>query len=294
MAPKRIAVFTGDKFSAAERFISGLKHYTHDQYIHLKYSDTIVTIYQNKVEIAFAQSDERLENFDLVYLRGMPSPAIRHVLTEYLHALGVPVVNTESYKMQCTTKLEQNVVMALAGVPVPDSVFVGSPRLYSRAIELLGGQFPVVAKSIVGSNGNDNVLLMSQSDLGQLSIAEPIFQSFIPNQFDYRVIVAGDKVLLAYKRIRQNGDDYKNNVSKGATREIIELPDHLKAMAVSTAVALSREFTGVDILTNIETGDSVVLEANFNFGTPTITDKAIESQYYQAISEYFAGLMQTD
>lgn len=285
-------MLVGPRSKTGERFVETLCRYSEDLYRIRRYSAVAITIRKGKVAAHYIDDGTDVADADLVYLRGITNEPLRHALATYLDSRGVPVINTESHTYQAITKLEQYVLMALAGVPVPDSVFIADPAQYQQVPELLGTEPPLVAKSISGSNGNDNQLVMSRDELQTLAIDQPVFQPFMPNEFDYRVIVAGDEVILAYKRIRSvEATDYKNNIGQGGRREMTDLPQELQQIAVRAAHALGREFAGLDILTNSHTGESVVLEVNFNFGTPVFDDPQQEKSYYEAVSSYFSKLI---
>lgn len=291
--PKRVSVFGGDMHRSGERFVEAMSRYTNDEYTMRLYADVAVVIKRGEVRCFYLSDGGDIALTDLVYLRGITDEHLRHALAAYLGHKGVPVINSESNHFQCMSKLEQYVVFALAGIPVPDSVFVSRAEHYRRAVELLECEFPIVAKSITGSNGRQNVLIKSVGELKDLKIDQPIFQAFIPNSFDYRVIVAGDKVALAYRRTRQTGTgEHRNNLARGGRREIATLPEELQKMAVEAARIVGRELSGLDIVTNSETGHSVVLEANFNFASLIFGDgeASIEADYYRLLAEYFNRL----
>ena len=190
------------------------------------------------------------------------------------------------------SKLEQYVILALADVPVPDGVFFGNSDNYKFAPILLNASLPLVAKSIVGSNGNDNHLVATEAELEGTVIEMPIFQPFIANKFDYRVIVAGEDVMLSYKRIRNvEKEAYRNNIGQGGRREMVDISDELKSIAVKAAKAVGREFSGLDILPNIDETKHVVLEVNFNFGIPVFDDPSEEIEYYRKLDQYFSSLI---
>lgn len=254
------------------------------------YEDTTVLIKNGVLSVLFDGQD-RSAKYDLIYIRGISYGPLRHTIARYFEAKGVPVVNSESLTFQAMSKLEQNAQFALAGVSVPDSVYITKGGNLPKALELLNAPFPLVAKAIDGRNGSDNELVHSYDELAALPFEDAIIQSFVPNNFDYRVIVAGDQVLASYRRVRSKDDaGHKNNVSQGGTREFVTLSEDLAVMATRAAKSIGREFTGVDILTNNETGESVVLEANFNFGTPDFETQDEELAYYARIAEYFTRL----
>src|SRR5690606_7158125 len=125
---------------------------------------------------------------------------------------------------------------------------------------------------------------------------EFIAQRFIPNSFDYRIVVAGDKVLIGYKRIRQQGGErHVNNVARGARPELVgeeELPSEVAKLAIAAAQSIGRELSGVDVLCSDETGSYVVLEANFNFATAVFEQfgEQVVENYYKSLDDYFGML----
>ncbi|MDR2063635.1 MAG: hypothetical protein LBQ02_02480 [Candidatus Nomurabacteria bacterium] len=261
-------------------------------YVARRYDELMVVIKNNIVQIDFLADGGHLTDFDLVYLRGMENAPLRHALAVYLWAQKIAVVNSESFNFQTMTKLEQNVVMALEGVPVADSLYVSSRKNYLAAIEKAGFDFPLVVKAIDGKNGNHNVKVGSAVDIDNLGFDDAIIQPYLPNDFDYRTIVAGEKVIVSYKRIRQSEESHLNNIARGGHSEFVDLPKELEPIAIAAARAVGREFTGLDILTNKSTGKSVVLEVNFNFGEPLFPNVNDRKSYHQKVDNYFQSLAQ--
>jgi glutathione synthase/RimK-type ligase-like ATP-grasp enzyme len=279
---------------SGEKFVQKLSSYnTDNHYQAKKYDELAVLIKNNQVKIFSISDDQDVLDFDLVFLRGTVHAPLRHAITDYLNFHGKIAVNSESLTYQRMTKLEQNVHLALNQLPVPDSLYLANLANVRMALEAISGfSFPLVAKSINGRNGNDNEIVKSVEEIQQLPFNDLILQPFIPNDFDYRVITAGEKVLLAYKRIRGVGEEnYKNNISRGGRREMIELDHQLAEMAVKAANVSGREFSGLDILVDKDTGKSVILEVNYNFGTPDFDDSAIEQKFYHQIDDYFSSLL---
>lgn len=254
---------------------------------HLYYEDTIIAVKDGAVLIPTLDT----ESCNLIYLRGKGYPYIRHALALYCDQKGIAVVNAESFNFQCMTKLEQTVSFVINNIPVPDSVFVYNRDQYQLAVNSIRLSYPLVAKAIEGKDGIDNILVNNLNELLNIPFDNAIIQKFQPNNFDYRVVVAGDKVLTSYKRIRSPGSDgHTNNISQGGSRQYVDLPIELCAMAVKAANSINRNFTGVDIITNNKTGYSFVLEANYNFGTPLFDDLKDEKEYYFQVASYFKEL----
>ncbi len=289
---KNIAVLVDPSRSlSGQRFVDALNKHSQNIAQIINYSDIVVSIKRGVVTFTTIAGEDIFKNIDLVYLRGITFEPLRHAAGAYLSSRGIAIVNSESHNFQTMSKLEQYVVLAIHGVPIPDSVYVGRSDHFEAIPLLLGSTFPLVAKSITGRNGDENVLVHSVDELKSLAIDQPIFQPYIENTFDYRVIVAGKEVLLAYKRIRGNDGSHKNNVSQGGRREMTEISEELEHIAISAANAVGREFTGLDILPSTDGSLNVVLEVNFNFGTPEFEDEEQEKRYYEKVDRYFIKLM---
>lgn len=289
---KRMLVFTGLIRKSGRLFSEKMTHYTDYECLMTDYKDVVVLIKDGIVSIRLV-SGEDIASFDVLFLRDISSPELRHVLAIYAEHHHIPVVNSESGIFQYMSKIEQYVKLALAGLRVPDCFYTTSPKNYIQAYHKLGSEFPFVAKSVTGSNGRDNELIRSVDELAQCLVPNAVIQPFIPNDFDYRIVVAGDHVVLSYKRIRKvdTPDNYKNNIARGGEREFCTVSKDIEDMAVRAANLINREFVGLDIVVNSHTQDPYLLELNYSFGTPTIDDSELENEYYLKVAEYVDTLL---
>jgi len=113
-----------------------------------------------------------------------------------------------------------------------------------------------------------------------------IFQEFISNDFDYRVVVANNKATSVCKRTRVE-DKYRNNVALGATEEFVNVKDTPQGVidiAVGASRALKLNWAGVDVVTDNNTNKNYVLEVNRR---PGLTEKSSE---IVALYTYIKGL----
>lgn len=287
---KKIIVFVGRAVGSGKQLVEAMNQHSQDEFIIACYSDVIVSVKHGVVAILDVDGRNMFDGVDCVYLRGLSNESLRHVLAAYAASVNVPVINEASYRYEAMSKIEQYVTLALAGVPVPDSVYVQRKDYYQYVPGLLGCDMPLVAKSITGKNGKDNVLVSDKYELANVAVEHPVFQPFIPNTFDYRVIVADGEVLLAYKRTRRAESElYQNNISRGGAAEIVSLPQDLQAMAVRAAQAVGRDLAGLDILPSTDGKTNVVLEVNFNFGRPIFNgNDEQETMYYRQLAAYFS------
>ena len=141
----------------------------------------------------------------------------------------------------------------------------------NQILQLIEGKklrFPLVAKTDIGSQGKGVFLIKNENEIKKIKkeeINNYLFQNFIENSGDYRILILGGKVLEMMKRISQNSKDFRNNISQGgkaikvtneATRKI------LTNIALQTAAIFNLYFTGVDIIYNQREKKYQVLEVN--------------------------------
>jgi len=119
--------------------------------------------------------------------------------------------------------------------------------------------FPVILKGSGGDRGTNvfkiNNLKELEEKVRELRKLEVeggkryMLQEFIPNDGDYRILVLGNKVLGAMKRI--SGDfekEFRNNFSVGGKVEIVDIPNSIKKVAIKAAKTCGLLVAGVDVV----------------------------------------------
>jgi ribosomal protein S6--L-glutamate ligase len=86
-----------------------------------------------------------------------------------------------------------------------------------------------------------------------------LFQEYLPNDGDIRILVIGYKAIGAMKRIKPK-DDFRANISQGAKAVKFELNKELIKLAEGAARATQTEFAGVDIIES--KGKYYIIEVN--------------------------------
>lgn len=128
--------------------------------------------------------------------------------------------------------------------------------------------FPIIQKPNYGSQGDGIVLLKSKKDIEEspTDITEFVYQNFIQNDGDYRILVVGGKVLGAIKRIAQSGS-YLNNVSKGGQATVVKdqhIFKTLEKIALIATSAFDLPICGVDIIYDKINKGYYLMELNTN------------------------------
>ena len=167
-------------------------------------------------------------------------------------------------------KLRSMQILSRAGVGLPTTSFAHSAQDISGILDVVGGT-PVVVKLLEGTQGLGVVLAetkkAAESVIGafrQLD-ANILVQEFIKEAggSDIRAFVVGGKVVAAMRRTGAPGD-FRSNLHRGGSAEVVKLSPKERATAVRAAKSMGLNVAGVDML-QAEEGP-VVLEVNSSPG----------------------------
>ena len=165
---------------------------------------------------------------------------------------------------------------------MPTTGFVHSPSHINNLIKLVGGA-PLVIKLVEGTQGVGVVLAETQKAAESVMQtlmglnANIIIQEYIKeaNGSDLRCLVIGETVVAAMKRQAEPGE-FRANVHRGGTTEIVKITKQEREMAVKAAKVMGLRMAGVDILRSAR--GPLILEINSSPGLEGIekaTDKDI-------------------
>ncbi len=189
----------------------------------------------------------------------------------HLERFGVYSLNDSRAIETVRDKLLTQQILAQNNLPVPRTMLAKFPVDVEVVREQIG--FPVVVKTITGSQGSGVFLAETKSALRDLMLlieqtnskANIILQEFIaPSRgWDLRVLTLGGRVLACMKRMARE-DDFKANYSMGGAVEPFEVTPEIEWLATQTSQLLNLDMAGVDLLW---TGERfVVCEANSSPG----------------------------
>jgi len=161
--------------------------------------------------------------------------------------------------------------LAAHGIPVPDSVFTAMPENVESMLNVLGDQYPVVIKTLNGTQGQG--VILGESFTSSQSIAEAfirlreeiMLQRFIGEAKgkDIRVFVVGGKVVATMERSAQDGE-FRSNLHRGASSTKVRISKDEEEMALKASELMGLAVAGVDMLRS-EKGP-LVLEINASPG----------------------------
>ena len=200
--------------------------------------------------------------------------------------LGFPCVNSYDSVIICEDKLQTTRKLQLNNIPVPKTSLISSEADIDKAVEDVGGKYPVVCKFLSGTKGIGVFMIDSRPSLVSTLQAlwhlapdtEIVLQEKIDAEYDLRIHVVAEsdgmsgreyKVIAAMKRIKIEGD-FRTNFSLGGDTETVELPKEIEKIAIESAKATGCLWCGVDIIVDKANEAPYVLEVNASPGTTGI------------------------
>ncbi len=148
---------------------------------------------------------------------------------------------------------------------IPSWAFINKEEL-EQIIQEKKLSFPLIQKPRNGARG-ENIFLIQNLDeitLPNNEFSSVLFQPFIKNSGDFRILSVGGIVVEMMKRIGQNGS-HLNNVSQGGSTELvkdIKLRELLTVLAHEVALVSKLDIFGLDILQSDVDGKLYFLEVN--------------------------------
>ena len=186
-------------------------------------------------------------------------------------------------------KLSSLQVLSRANLGLPKTVFTNYSKDTSEVIKKVGGA-PLIVKLLEGTQGLGVVL--AETKKAAESVIEAfnglqarvIVQEYIKEAkgADIRVFIVDGVVVGAMKRQGKEGE-FRSNLHRGGTSEIIELTDDEENAALKAAKAMKLGIAGVDMLQS-ERGP-LILEVNSSPGLEGI-EKATGKDVAKSIIRY--------
>jgi ribosomal protein S6--L-glutamate ligase len=184
--------------------------------------------------------------------------------------MGVFPANESVAITRARDKLRSLQLLSRDGVGMPITGYANSPDDIQDLIKMVGGA-PLVIKLLEGTQGIGVVL--AETKKAAESVIEAfmglkaniMIQEFIKEAggSDIRCFVIGGKVVAAMKRQAPEGE-FRSNLHRGGTAEIVKLTPKERATAVKAAKVMGLNVSGVDILRS-ERGP-LVMEVNSSPG----------------------------
>lgn len=231
-----------------------------------------------------------LENVDAIIPRiGASVTFYGTAVVRQFEMMGIFSVVESQALVRSRDKLRSLQLLARAGVGLPKTVFTNFSKNVDHVIESVGGA-PVILKLLEGTQGLGVILADTANAAGSVMEAfngieaRIIVQQFIKEAggADIRAFVVDGEVVGAMKRQGKEGE-FRSNLHRGGTANIIELSEEEKHTALVSAKAMGLGVAGVDMLQS-STGP-LVLEVNSSPGLEGI-EKATGTDIAEKVIRY--------
>lgn len=192
-----------------------------------------------------------------------------YILAKYFQKRSISYIDSFHSFTRERGKLIQMFLLAINGLEIPKTYYspVYDRKKIFNAIKFL--QLPIVIKLSNKDRGEGVFLAKNQREilkiLAENQNEEMIFQEYIENEFDFRILVLGNKAALGEKRIRTDKNDFRNNASRGAREEFFpsqKISKRMKEIAQQSSKVMQIEVCGVDIIK--KENKLFVIEVNFS------------------------------
>ena len=215
--------------------------------------------------------DHYLDNYDAIIPRiGASVTFYGTAVVRQFEMMGVFSTVKSRGLTDSRDKLRSLQLLTKSGIGLPKTVFTNYSRNIESVVESVGGA-PVVIKLLEGTQGLGVVL--AENKKSAISVLEAfnglkarvIVQEFIKESggADIRAFVVDGKVVGAMKRQGKTGE-FRSNLHRGGSAEIIKLTAEEEETAIKSAQALNLGVAGVDMLQSKR--GPLVLEVNSSPG----------------------------
>jgi ribosomal protein S6--L-glutamate ligase len=186
-------------------------------------------------------------------------------------------------------KLRSLQILAKSGVGLPKTIFTNYAKDVNHIIDSVGGA-PLILKLLEGTQGLGVVLAETKNAANSVLDAfnglkaRVIAQQFIKESggADIRAFVVDGVIVGAMKRQGKKGE-FRSNLHRGGSAEVIQLSDKEELTAIKAAKAMGLGIAGVDMLQSSK--GPLVLEVNSSPGLEGI-EKATKKDVAKEIIKY--------
>ena len=193
------------------------------------------------------------------------------------------MINTRSSMLTCDNKLTSALLFEKYGLPTPRTAFVSNENNIKTALDKVGGKFPVIIKTLTGTQGVGVIKIESYEGLvATLQAmwkleAELIIQEYMPSDFDIRTFCVDNKIFASTKR-SHSSYDFRSNTHRGAEAEPYILSKEEKELVLKAARVSRAYMVGVDHI--IHKGKPYILEINGSPGSGADYEGYQHKDYY--------------
>jgi len=208
----------------------------------------------------------------IVFVRaGAIQSLVSQALVATLGTYGFFLINDLESMILCDNKLSSTIALNRYDISTPKTAMINNVKSIENAHKKIGGKFPVIIKTLTGTQGvgvskvNDMASLVSVAQAMWKYDAQILIQEFLDIKSDVRTLVVNGRIVGAAERLKTDDKEFRNNVHLGAKTRPYNLSDEEKDLVKRAARASGTMYCGVD---HCKVGqDFYVLEVN---GSPGI------------------------
>lgn len=275
------------KLYSTRRLVEAGEKLGHEMHVidHLK-CDLVI----EKKQPFIVYKGNKLEDFDAIIPRiGASVTFYGTAVVRQFEMMKVFTVVESQALVRSRDKLRSLQILSRAGLGLPKTVFTNDTRNVEAIIKEVGGA-PLIIKLLEGTQGL-GVVLAENAKAAESVLeafhglqARVIVQEFIKESkgADIRAFVVDGQVVGAMKRQAKEGE-FRSNLHRGGSAEIIELTDEEENMAIKAAKAMGLGVAGVDMLQSAR--GPLILEVNSSPGLEGI-ERATGQDIAKKIMKY--------
>jgi ribosomal protein S6--L-glutamate ligase len=198
---------------------------------------------------------KRLSHYDAVLPRiGASITYYGTAVVRQFEQMEVFSANSSAGIANSRDKLRSLQILSRHNIGIPETAFVREKKDVLPAIERVGGA-PVIIKLLEGTQGIGVLLADTVKsaeaiiEMLQAQKQNVLIQKFVSESKgrDIRAFVVGDQVVGAMRRVAQ-GQEFRSNVHRGGSTELVTLDDKYCESAVRAAQIMGLRVAGVDML----------------------------------------------
>lgn len=257
----------------------------------IDYRKCYCNIVKSKPQVYY--QGKALEGVDAIIPRiAIANQSYGSAIIRQFEMMGVFTTTGSLAFLRARDKLRSAQLFARHDIDLPKTVFARETKNVDELIDMVGGA-PLIVKLARGSLGAG--VILAETRKAAKSIIQAFYsenmnilvQEFIEESrgTDIRVFIVNGKIVAAIKR-QAKGDEFRSNISLGATAEEIELKKKEANLALKAAQRMNLAIAGVDILRSKR--GPLIMEVNAFPGFAGIektTGKDVAGQVIEYIEE---------
>ena len=172
-------------------------------------------------------------------------------LLSTFESAGAFMINNRNGMLTCDNKMSAYISFERDNIPTPRTALISNEKGLLHAHEKLGGKYPVIMKTLTGTQGIG--VSVVESEKSMVSVAQSLWkfgaalllQEFLKFDFDVRTLVIDGRILASTKRISAK-KDFRSNRHREATTEPYKLSDEERMVVLQAARSVGTYMVGVD------------------------------------------------